>query len=410
MQDKQKPRSVRLGLRKRGFEQNRLKHMIPQFKGKIYPDKTFSVWRPRKETKRAADKLHDRAWSEQIDSYVEIHRDYKGVEVQRVSWLDGRVHKNRFINAQKLSREEIKGVRNGQDAVNTGNGERVGSSYKKAQTKGHARYGSKGITKYGRKAVTCIATLLQEDFGKERLGFGTATLPGMGKVAIRTIMGKWATVVKRFFEGIRRVLLGKGRKFHFVAVTEIQEGRFKREGIPAFHLHWIYVCRDRRGSEFYISANEIRNIWRRVLFNVLRKSYPELDLDDIQTGASIDCCLVRKNAAAYLGKYISKGVKALEAMQEKGWDVYPAKWWSASHGCRKRFKESIRTMSAEAAEMIFYNFAAMIAEGLLLSAHQHYVELEMGAVCMAVCGKFSNLGLYSLPLDKLPLPPSAPWM
>jgi hypothetical protein len=383
--------------------------MIPQFKGKLYPDKTFSVWRPFKEKKRKADRLHDRAWSEQIDSYVEIHRDYKGIEVQRVSWIDGRAHKNRFINAQQLSQAENSNEEIVSNALDKGDGAGVGSSYKKAQAARASRYGSNGITKYGRKAITCIATLLQEDFGRERLGFGTATIPGMGKLPIRTIMGQWATVVKRFFEEIRRVLSRKGRKFHFVSCTEIQEHRFSRYGIPAFHLHWVYVCRDRRGGEFYISANEIRAIWGRVLFHVLRKSYCELEVGDIQTGAAVDCQLVRKSAAAYLGKYISKGVKALEAMKEAGWDVYPAQWWSASHGCKKRFKASIRTMSAKVAEMIFYNYAAMVESGHLKAAHPHYIDLEMGAICVAICGKISKLGLSLFSQEPPPVLPSAPW-
>lgn len=386
-----------------------MNRIIPQFKGKIYPDNTFSVWRKFQERKRKDDGHYDRAWTEQHDSYVDVHRDYGGVEIQRVTWLDGRAHKNRFINAQQLSQRKKGNEENPANLLDDSDADGVGTSYKKTQTKSSTRYGSNGITKYGRKAITCIATLLQEEFGRERLGFGTATLPGMGRYALQAIMGQWATVVKRFFEGLRRICAGKGHEFHFASCTEIQEGRFTRTGVPAFHLHWVYVCRDRRGGEFYISANQIRRTWQRVLFNVLRGSYSELELGDLETGASVDCTVVRKSAAAYLGKYISKGVKALEAMKEAGWDCYPAQWWSASHGCKRRFKGSIRTMSAQAAEMIFYNYAAMVSSGHIIAAHPHYINLEIGEICVAICGTLSKYGVQSLPLDKAPLPPHAPW-
>lgn len=384
-------------------------HSLANFAGKIYPDLTFSVWRPRTEKKRKQEKDYDRAWSEQWDSYCEVHKDYKGVSLQKITWLDGRVHTNRFISTQQLSQKEKSNVQNPENSFDGCDSQGVASSYKKTHARCKRKYGSRGITKYGRKAATCIPLLLSKKYTRDRLGFGTATIPALGRYAIQAIMESWSTVVKRFFESIRRVLSRKGRDFEYISVTEVQEGRFARTGIPALHLHWIYVAKDKGSGEFYISANQIRDLWGRSLFNVLRQKFSELEIQDISTAASIDCQRVTSADSGYLGKYISKGVKVIEKMREAGWDCFPGQWWTASHGCKKLFKESIRTMSAKAAEMIFYNYSALVSSGHLYSAYPQYINLERGEVCVAVCGKIGKANDGSFPLFEQGTTPVCSW-
>lgn len=341
---------------------------IAHYTGKIYPDKTFSIGYVAKKKKGVQEVEYDRDYEQQFDSYSYTEKKYGRTERKEHKFFDRPFTPDRFINSSKSSQKR-------------------------------KSYGSKGITSYGRKAVSNIALLLQKKYGQKRLGFCTATIPNLGKAGLQVVIRKWGEVVRRYFQELHRVCSRKNIRFLFVSCTEIQEKRFVSSGLPYPHLHYIYVCKERGSKKFTISASEMRNIWKRVVARVLAGELPERSWSEINYGASIDAQIVKKSASAYIGKYMSKGCKVVEAMQEAGFVDFPGQWWSASMQCKKMFKNSIIRMDAETANHIFFELAEYLAEGLITWCSYTWVSHEGEEKCFGCSGRMSKK-MYEAFLEK----------
>lgn len=211
------------------------------------------------------------------------------------------------------------------------------------------KYGSKGITGYGKKMVRSGAKILQEEWGLRCTGFGTLTLPSFSPDDMATIAQSWGILVKRFFEEFKREQRRNGGDERYVCVTEIQEARFKDSGELGLHIHFVYKARPTAYSaNWFISANWCRHTWRRILANRLGHVCA-----DIPT-PRCELKLVRKDAAGYLGKYMSKGGKILEKVKECMPSVaLPSQWWGISGDLRRDIKGRIIVCSSGVAAALW---------------------------------------------------------
>ena len=308
--------------------------MLPLLTGKIYPDKTFSIGFIPREKKKKREKLYDKEYEDQFDSYLIIERSYKGNEIREERFFDKAVIPDRFIKSSESS--QIPKV-----------------------------YGSNGITGYGRKNVSGISCLLQQRFGRHRLGFATATLPPLTKFGSLIACASWGEIVRRFFQEIRRSVELKGKEFLYVSCTEIQEKRFGKTKIAYPHLQFVYVSRDGRQGDWYVSASEMRRIWERVVVKVVgRVGFPE-GINESTFKASIDCQVVKRSASAYLGKYLSKGSKVVADMKKEGYKEFPRQWWSASMQCKRAFAKSVIRINSSLCSDIFYGLGEFLACGFI---------------------------------------------
>jgi hypothetical protein len=199
------------------------------------------------------------------------------------------------------------------------------------------KYGQKGITGYGKRMVSSGAVMLQEEWGVERTGFATLTVPPLPLKAMEALTNQWGEVVKRFFEEFRRLQLRIGGDTRYVCVTEIQENRFRKRGEIGLHLHFIYKARhEKRGNRWLVSARWCRDTWRRILAN---------RLDHVCTDIPLPRCelaIVHTSGARYLGKYMSKGVKVCADIKKAMPDVtLPAQWWTLPNNLRRDIKARI---------------------------------------------------------------------
>ena len=307
---------------------------IPLLTGKIYPDKTFSIGFIPREKKGKEKKRYDSGYEEKFDSYLEIERSDKDTTVKEERFFDHSVVPDRFIKSAESSQTSRK-------------------------------YGRKGITRYGRKNVSGISTLLQERYGKERLGFGTSTLPSLTYEGSLKACELWGEIVRRFFQSLKRYFEAKGKKFLYVSCTEIQEKRLLGTGIACPHLHFVYVCRRSKRSGFYINAQEMRQFWERAVIQVIGCQSLSCYQPETTFRASIDCQIVKKSASGYLGKYLSKGSNVIASMQKKGYEKFPRQWWSASMQCKKAFKKSIIRLDSNLCRDIFYSLGEYLADGFI---------------------------------------------
>ena len=303
---------------------------LTQFSGKVYPDKTFAVGIVPPKKKRLDDSLYDKDIENTYDSYTESYNKYGRTKKRTVQFVTKPVVYDRFIKGQQSSRK-LK------------------------------RYGSQGITRYGKKSITCFGAILSSKYRNERLGFGTATVPRFSDCVLRAIGQQWGEITRRFFQKLRRCCEKKGRQFIYYGVTEIQEKRYKSYGIPVPHLHWGYVCRDNKRSEFYFSSNDVRRFWKQSIMESLSRVGVTPIGKYVNFRASIDIQIVKKSIGAYMSKYLSKGVKCVQEMIENGFEsLMPKQWWFASMQMKKALKAStVRTSQKESAEF-FYNLEKLL--------------------------------------------------
>lgn len=334
--------------------------------GKVYPDRTFTIGMVPKKQARSQDRQYERAFRAQPET------DYGKL----ADWYEGT---NTIAGEHCYLRDRplfIKGL--------------------KSSRKKRGSYGKHGITSFGRKVVKNGALLLEKKYGKSRLGFVTCTLPTYSEELQRAINGSWGEVVRRFYQKITRQLQKIGKPSIYVSVTEIQEKRFNKLGLPCPHLHFVYVCKDMANSRYWLYICQIHRAWNQSLREVIEHCgfSPQLYADN--NYGSVHAACVRKSASAYLGKYMSKGCGVIATMQEKGWNEFPKQWWTACTYVKKLFKDSIIRMDANMAGDIFYRLADYLHDGIVEWAMFVDICVENGYYCVGVVGTLSYQAYKSL--------------
>ena len=303
---------------------------VTQFSGKIYPDKTFAVGVVPPKKKSLDDSLYDKDIEETYDSYTEYYNKYGRTKKREVMFIAKDVGYDRFIKGSQSSRKL-------------------------------RRYGSKGITRFGKKNISCFGAILSRKYRNEHLGFGTATIPRFSDCILRAIGQQWGEIVRRFFQKLRRSCKKKGREFIYYGVTEIQEKRYKSYGIPVPHLHWGYVCRDNKRSEFYFTPDDARRFWQQSVTESLSRVGVTPIGKHVNWRASIDTQVVKKSIGAYMSKYLSKGARCVQKMIDEGFEsMLPKQWWFACMQMKKAVKKSTVRMTQDECASYFHGIEKLL--------------------------------------------------
>lgn len=215
------------------------------------------------------------------------------------------------------------------------------------------RRGAKGITSHGRSLVRDAALWLQEKYGRQHLSFLTLTIPP--ECLVPVVVQQWSDLTRKLRQRLQRLLLSRGLPPQLVGVVEIQEKRGRSaSGLPPLHWHFVFCGRNKYES-WKITPVEVKELW--------------LDLLHAHTGvrsdahSSVDIRRVEKDAAGYLGKYMSKGSKSCS---EYDIDVLPASWYLCTTELRKTVKKLEVYFTGKAAEL-FYDAVQMGAVALKFS-------------------------------------------
>lgn len=329
---------------------------LTHFAGKIYPDKSFSLGRVPRKKKRLEDAQYDRLYDSQLDWY-----SVRYTENGRTVFRRGQVS-----IADRLTKPTL----NLQESV--------------IITKKRGRYGKHGITALGKRSVKNIAILMQKKYGRQQCGFGTTTLPNLGKMGCKFILFHWGEIVRRFFQKLDRKMRKKNGRFNYVSCTEIQEKRFNRTKVPFPHLHFIYRCKPTNASPYYFTPDVFQNAWMQSIAEVFKLYKAERLLTATYWDSAIQVKTVRKSCAAYIGKYMSKGIKVTQSMMEEGYKHFPGQWWNASMQWRKAFKESIIHLDSATCSSFFYDLPHYLHEKTIVWAR--YVEAM-------ICNEYIAIGL-----------------
>lgn len=198
-----------------------------------------------------------------------------------------------------------------------------------------ARKGTTGISGYGKRLVRNACDVLQREAGKARCIFATVTVPNVPLEKLSKIHNRWSKVVELYRLNVKRALEDKGLSGELVTVSEIQEKRHKNTGLPVLHLHSVFVGVTKVGK-FAISTEQHDDMWYRAL-NVV------VDIDRAECATACNLQRVRKDAGAYLGKYMSKGAQSVRRALDDGLASWlPKHWWNCTRSLGRRVKSQTR--------------------------------------------------------------------
>lgn len=205
--------------------------------------------------------------------------------------------------------------------------------------------GSNGISSFSRQRVKDAATLLEEKYGRKQLSFITHTIPDH---AITYVHANWTKILANLRRRYIRMLKKAGLPEELVMVSEYQEERFQKSGKAVLHLHILLVGRKRYGHWEY-DKERYKECWEECC-----KEYSDECEEQQNWSAASRVESIRKSAANYLGKYMSKGVQAIADILAICPDAYiPPSWHVLSQRLRTAVKKAIKHYEGKTASEIF---------------------------------------------------------
>lgn len=291
----------------------------PAWGGKIYPSGNFAIW--RQNDKKAIGLK---------EAFVSAGRKLlRGTDLGDLCKLHGEVFVRHWwesaaqVLVQKVSPYPASPI----DACPVDGwknmAEPLGSSTPANSEK--KRRGLGGLTSRGKNLVREAAIGLERTYGKRRLTFWTVTLPGLSQDDWRSVCENWSKIVENLKKKLLYWLEKKKCPMHIVAVTEIQEKRWKREQYPAWHLHVVFVGKTSTGG-YVLTPKRADKLWREAVQNFTSNPHGFQSSSKLQR--------VYKSVGAYLSKYLSKGVSVIREVEEKWPGCVPSSFYICTRSLR----------------------------------------------------------------------------
>lgn len=365
---------------------------VTQLTGKVYPDKSFTIGIVPRKKPKSQDRTWIRSLREVVDGktngFIDWLTESVSIGGKYCSLEENPVKTQKQYSLREISKHdeeiyrEMEKVKDGDYSkfyeAEPPSAAPLFIESQELSRKESKPYGENGITSYGKKVVRNGAILLEQKYGRKKLGFVTCTLPGMDERECFEVIERWSEITRRFYQKVKRQLAKVDKPFIYTGVTEIQEKRFKKYGVAVPHLHFVYVCRDSTRSLPWVYICQLHRAWNEALGECLDSFGVDKRSGVCRKLGSVHAKTVRKTAAGYLGKYLTKGVKIVKAMKDKGYTRFPKQWWTACMQTKKMFKESIIKIPMHVCNALFYNCQAFSESKHILSyAH---VSIEVGDV------------------------------
>lgn len=243
------------------------------------------------------------------------------------------------------------------------------------------QYGRNGITSYGARRVRNACYLLESGIPKKFAVFATCTVPALPIEEMARIHDQWAKVVEVYRRKLRRRLKAKGLSGDSVTVSEVQGKRYESTGLPVLHIHTVFRGRCRDGKPA-ISTKEHDEMWRDALSFALGQT-----VLDLRSACNLQW--VNKSAEGYLGKYMTKGTKAVRTIVESGYGGWlPKQWWNISESLGRRIDQETRSVD-DLAEWL-NDVASVEGQDIWLWHRDVRIELRSGdSITIAKYGRLS---------------------
>lgn len=209
----------------------------------------------------------------------------------------------------------------------------IGSS-SPAISRKRGKRGCRGISAKSADAIKYWVGQFERKYGRRRLSFLTLTVPDMGEPLREQLQESWAEIVHRFVDELKRILRRLGAPTDAVfGCTEIQIKRSERDGWNVPHLHLVFTGRKTVRGSWLVRPESFRRLWKRVVCN-------KLPVDNLDFGASENVQQVRRSAARYLGKYLSKSSSKSRTPADSG-EWHPSEYIICGRRFRREFSARI---------------------------------------------------------------------
>lgn len=229
-------------------------------------------------------------------------------------------------------------------------------------------YGRKGITGFGKKMVRSACCLLERTY-RGRLTFSTITMPSLPLEQRISLAECWPEFLRQLLQWLSRRLESQRLPKAVVSVTEVQPKRLKAGNGGYLHLHLVWPNLRVGRGHWAVDVDGLRT-WIEA-FLLKRGLLPEGEW------VNVDTQIVRKSAAAYLSKYMSKGGDVLEVfVKENGWSACPGQWWNLTKTMRDKVKSELHegTVIGEVLRMVVdYAFDCSDFDAFW---YLHHVDME----------------------------------
>lgn len=214
-------------------------------------------------------------------------------------------------------------------------GSSIGSNSHSESDPGKVKRGVKGLTPHGKRVLRNSIWRIQRLHGKGRMAFVTLTLPSVSYDQSWMISTDWSRIVRVFFQKLGRYFERLGLPTCYAACTEMQCDRLENEGHPSLHLHFVCVTKTRGSKGYAITPGEFRWLWASVVGPLC----PDIEF----WGAVENVVALKKDASAYMSKYLSKGGALGEPPRsdETGWSL-PTAWYSVRNNLRAWVLDNVR--------------------------------------------------------------------
>lgn len=253
-----------------------------------------------------------------------------------------------------------------------------------------------GMTKrMSRRIRNGVYLLEQGRYGKDVLSFLTLTLPNLSSESLEICCQNWDKMVKRFFDWLRITLKRKHIELQHVYCTEIQSKRLQSRNEYAPHLHVVFRGRNGKKQPWAVTPKQCRKAWKRCISAFIAERFDSSALENLQR--------IKRSAARYLSKYISKGCNILpsdtdstvsQALRTQ-WGGMARSVSQAIERCTTRLDSDGRF--SEALVFITGNLELLVAKGLLAYAKRGFIPLNKSDVDGAEYGLFVYAGALSAP-------------
>lgn len=191
--------------------------------------------------------------------------------------------------------------------------------------------GRQGITSYGRKMVKSAATLIQKMPGK-RVTFATITMPPLPQQLRAELAREWPEFVRQLIQWLSRRLKLAALPALICSVSEVQPRRLQALNEGYLHLHLCWPNHYAKSGNWAVCVGLLKTWCSEFL--------QKRGLWTSDSWVNVDTKQVKKTAAGYLAKYMSKGVAEIEAFAaDCGWDAVPKQWWNLSKPARDLVKK-----------------------------------------------------------------------
>lgn len=253
--------------------------------------------------------------------------------------------------------------------------------------------GLKGLTSLGRQRIQEGCFLLQQWYGARNLNFSTFTLPSLSLPVSLCLSRNWGKLVNRLLRRMRRASESRGySNWHCVGVTEIQSHRMEAYGGIPYHLHLVHpgygytgggTSRRRKNSKktYIFKIRELLQYWKAAILEVLAECYdlgipPEdhIAIDNYSSG--FDTKRVKKNAAGYLCKYLSKGSAIDSVIEEYGEEYVVGQWYTCSRPLSRAIDDRYIELPPDIAWQLHLNPSEIIPSEDILWWHSIEITLD----------------------------------